>query len=88
MGMRKNEYKGAESESGVGLKKVRREEQSELETEFLDIKSMAPAVHPLHHQLNNKSQHKHHDNRICRKRLKVILRVRLDVWCSDWFISQ
>ena len=32
MGMRKKEYKGAESESGVGLKKVRREEQSELET--------------------------------------------------------
>lgn len=27
MGMRKKEYKGAESESGVGLKKVRREER-------------------------------------------------------------
>lgn len=38
MGMRKKEYKGAESESGVGLKKVGREEESELETEFLDIK--------------------------------------------------
>ena len=53
--------------------------------QFLVTKSIAPAVH---HQLDNKSQHTHHDYKICRKRLKVILRVHLDMRCSDGLFSQ